>query len=123
MKYREFEELTKQDQPVLIDFYSDWCAPCKVLEPIIEDVASFYGNMITVLKVNTDKNPEITGRLNIFSIPTLMIFKNGKQEWRVTGVRSAKEIKKQINKALGINEEEHKRDSGFLKSILKSITE
>ena len=125
MKYREFEELTNEkNKPILVDFHSDWCAPCRVLEPIIDDVASYYGKELTVLRLNTDENPEITNRLNIFSVPTLLLYKTGKIKWRVTGVRSAKDIKKQVDKLLGIKREpDSNEQDGFLKSILKKITE
>ncbi len=71
-----FDEIISKDTPVLIDFYADWCGPCKMLSPIVEEVAAKYDN-IAFGKLNVDENPEICEKFGIMSIPTLIFFKNG----------------------------------------------
>ena len=88
----KFSELIKGDKPVLVDFFADWCGPCKTMEPIIKQAKSKIGNGATVVKVNVDKNQHAAQQYSVRSIPTLILFKNGKPVWRKTGVVPAKEI-------------------------------
>lgn len=71
------EEVLKSDLPVLIDFWAEWCAPCKMIAPIIEDIATEYSGKIKVAKLDVDNNPQTSMKYGIRSIPTLLIFKNG----------------------------------------------
>ena len=78
--------------PVLVDFYAEWCGPCKMMKPILEDVKAMKGEKVRVVKVDVDKHQELAAYYQIQSVPTLMIFKDGKQLWRQSGVLQAKEL-------------------------------
>ncbi len=83
-------------KPVLVDFYADWCGPCKAMTPFILEVKKQLGEKATVLKMDIDKNPAYARKYNVQSIPTLMIFQHGKIVWRKMGVTPATEILKQL---------------------------
>jgi len=85
MAKTSFSDLIKSDQPVLVDFYADWCQPCHALSPIIERVSGKI-NHLTVIKVNLDKNQAASAKYQIRSIPTLILFHQGKILWRHSGV-------------------------------------
>lgn len=87
-----FSELIQGSTPVLIDFYADWCAPCKMMAPILEDVKSRLGDGIKILKIDTERNQQLSGSLGIRSIPTLILFKNGEIVWRQSGVVPADQL-------------------------------
>jgi thioredoxin 1 len=89
----KFQNIINSNQPVLVDFYADWCAPCRQMPPILKDVKNELKEKIRIIKVNVDKNPQIATRYQIRSIPTVMIFKNGESIWKGMGVRPAHEIK------------------------------
>lgn len=91
-----FKELIASDKPVLIDFYADWCQPCKVLGPIIQQVKGRMGDRIKVLKIDVDRNQELAGKLAIQGVPTLMIYRQGEMKWRQSGVLSAEAIQQQL---------------------------
>lgn len=76
----KFSDLMKSHPLVLVDFYADWCGPCKAMAPELEKLKKHYGEQIKIVKINTEKNKAISAQYNIRSIPTLMIFKNGKQQ-------------------------------------------
>ncbi|MFK7949602.1 MAG: thioredoxin [Saprospiraceae bacterium] len=97
-----FKELINSDKPVLIDFYADWCGPCKTQAPILEQVKNKVGDSTTIVKIDVDRNQQLAGALNVRSIPTLMIFQNGEMKWKKTGVASAHELETtlaELNKA------------------------
>jgi thioredoxin 1 len=81
-----FNKLIQSETPVLIDFYADWCAPCKMLTPILKDVKSELGDQIKVVKIDVDNNNAIAGRFQIRGVPTMMLFKEGRVLWRQSGV-------------------------------------
>ncbi len=81
-----FNKLIQSETPVLIDFYADWCAPCKMLTPIIKDVKAEMGERLKVVKIDVDNNSAIAGRYQIRGVPTMMLFKEGKVLWRQSGV-------------------------------------
>lgn len=81
-----FEDLIRQEKPVLIDFFATWCGPCKTLEPIIKQVAQKMENQIKVYKIDIDKNPQVAAQWQIRGVPTLILFKDGKIAWRQSGV-------------------------------------
>jgi len=89
----KFQNIINSKQPVLVDFYADWCGPCKQMPPILKDVKHDLKERVRIIKVNVDKNPFIATKYQIRSIPTIMIFKNGKDIWKGLGVRSAHELK------------------------------
>lgn len=89
-----FNELLQQhDKPILVDFWAPWCAPCKMLGPELEKVAGEWKDKLTVVKLNTDEKPEIANQYNISGIPTMILFKNGKEVHRVSGAMPALQIK------------------------------
>ncbi len=81
-----FNKLIQSDTPVLIDFYADWCAPCKMLTPILKDVKEELGDRLRVVKIDVDNNEAIAGKFQIRGVPTMMLFKGGKVLWRQSGV-------------------------------------
>ena len=87
-----------QDTNVILDFYADWCGPCRVLSPEVQKAAKLLGNSAKVLKINVDKNPAVSQAYKIQSIPTLMIFKNGQLLWRKAGTMSAHQISETVKK-------------------------
>ena len=81
-----FDVLLKtHDKPILVDFWAEWCGPCKMLSPVLEQLAKEWKGRITVIKINTDQKPEISSRYNISGIPTVIMFKNGKEVLRISG--------------------------------------
>ena len=95
------EELATADKPILVDFWAEWCGPCRALEPILKEVASENGDKITVAKVNVDENPDIAMRFNVMSIPTLLVFDKGEVQKRLVGAKNPVEAMQLI--ALMIN--------------------
>ena len=86
------ETINNSKNPVLVDFFASWCGPCKMLSPIIHEIAQEYGDRITVCSVNIDKEPNLTKRFDIMSIPTVMSFKNGVLHNKTIGAQSKKDI-------------------------------
>ena len=84
-----FNELIQSTKPVLVDFYAEWCGPCQIMKPRILDVAERIGDDAKVIQIDIDKEKELATRFRIQSVPTLIIFKNGKQQWRQSGLISA----------------------------------
>ena len=80
------------DKPVLVDFYADWCGPCKMMAPIIGEIAEELQGKAKVGKINVDENQELAMKYEVMSIPTLIIYKNGKEAKRFVGVRDKKEL-------------------------------
>ena len=78
-------EVLKSDVPVLVDFWADWCAPCKMVAPVVEKIAREYSDDIKVTKLDVDKNQSTASRYNVMSIPTLLIFKDGREKDRIVG--------------------------------------
>ena len=86
------KEVLNSEKPVLVDFYADWCGPCKMMAPIVEELAKDLEEKAKVGKINVDENPDIAVEYNVMSIPTLIIFRNGKEEKRLVGVRDKEEL-------------------------------
>ncbi len=94
-----FEEIVLQSQqPVLVDFWAAWCAPCRMLAPTVDAIAEKYVSNAVVVKLNVDDNPSISQRYGIKGIPTLILFKGGKEEERVVGATSKDAISRMIDK-------------------------
>lgn len=87
-----FEDLITSNIPVLVDFFAEWCGPCKAMKPILEELKEIKGEKVRIVKVDVDKHKEIAAYYQIQSVPTLMIFKNGKQLWRQSGVMRANDL-------------------------------
>ena len=86
------KEVLKSEKPVLVDFYADWCGPCNAMAPVIEELAKELEGKDKVGKINVDENPDIAVEYNVMSIPTLIVFKNGKEEKRLVGLRNKEEL-------------------------------
>ena len=87
-----FDSVIHDNRPVIVDFHALWCSPCKMQSPILKEIATDLGDKIKVIKIDVDQNSEITSRYNVQSVPTLIIFKNGKLVWRQSGVVSKNQL-------------------------------
>ncbi len=98
---RNFEqEVLKSDKPVLVDFWAEWCAPCRMMAPAVEAAAEQFAGRAKIGKLNVDENQSLAGRYNIRSIPTLLLFKNGQVQEQLVGARSRDILAKLLEKNL-----------------------
>jgi thioredoxin 1 len=95
-----FSEIINSDKLVLIDFHATWCGPCKQLSPIVQEVSKEMGDAVRVIKIDVDKNQTVAQKYQIRGVPTMMIFKQGKQLWRQSGVLPNEVIKAELEKYL-----------------------
>jgi len=93
-----FTELKNSNTPLLVDFWADWCQPCKMMPPILKSVKKHFGDKVNIIKVNVDKNQVAAGRFMIQNIPTIMIFKNGNVVFKQAGVMQAESLINELNK-------------------------
>jgi len=100
IKDANFEEVIATDKPVLVDFWAEWCGPCKMIGPVVEELASEYGEKAVIGKVNVDENPVTSAKFGIRSIPTLLVFKNGTIVDKQVGAVSKSVLEEKINKQL-----------------------
>jgi len=91
-----FQELISSSQPVLVDFYADWCGPCKAMSPVLQELAGRVDGKARILKVNVDRNPQTTALYAIRGVPTFILFKDGEVKWRESGMMSVDELEKVI---------------------------
>jgi thioredoxin 1 len=84
-----FGSIIKGNKPVLVDFFATWCGPCKMMPPILEQVNKQLGEQVRIIKIDVDKNQQLASELNVSSVPTLAIFKQGEIKWRQPGVQQA----------------------------------
>jgi len=89
----KFSQIINDSTPVLVDFYADWCQPCKIMAPQLKQLKSEMGESVKIIKIDVDKNPQISAVYNIRSVPTLMLFKQGQIKWSGAGVIPASQIK------------------------------
>jgi thioredoxin 1 len=93
---KSFDQIINSDKPVLIDFFATWCGPCQVLGPILKEVKDSLGERVSIIKVDVDKNQELATMQQVRGVPTMILFQNGKQLWRQSGVLFKEEIVKNI---------------------------
>ena len=87
-----FQDIITQDVPVLVDFYADWCGPCKMLSPILQQVKAELGDDLKIVKIDVDKNQSLATKYQVRGVPTMILFKQGNQVWRESGVLQAQDL-------------------------------
>ncbi|MFR1833980.1 MAG: thioredoxin [Lachnospiraceae bacterium] len=93
-------EVLNSDKPVLVDFFADWCGPCKMMAPVVEELAELYDGKAKVGKLNVDSNEEIAMKYGVMSIPTILVIKNGQVEAKMVGVQKRETLMDALDKAL-----------------------
>lgn len=91
-KKETLNDIIQGERPVLVDFHAEWCGPCKMMKPVLAELRQKMGEAVRILKIDIDRNPEITNSLQISGVPTLILFKQGQQLWRQSGVVNAKQL-------------------------------
>lgn len=94
----KFSEIINSNTPTLADFYAEWCAPCRNMKPILKELKQQMGEKVRIIKIDVEKNSSLSQALEIRSVPTLILYRNGNIVWRASGLRSAEELKEIIEK-------------------------
>jgi thioredoxin 1 len=90
-------EVLKSDTPVLVDFWAEWCGPCRMVAPVVDEIASEQAGALKVLKLNVDENPETARAYRVMSIPTLMVFKDGQEAKRIVGAKGKSQLMAEVS--------------------------
>ena len=91
-----FDAIIQSQKPVLVDFFATWCGPCKMLSPVLKEVKDSLGDTNSIIKIDVDKNQQISSKYQVRGVPTMILFQNGKQLWRQSGVLTKEQIIKTI---------------------------
>ncbi|MHB0755958.1 thioredoxin [Polaribacter sp. M15] len=94
----KFSEIINQEKPVLVDFFAEWCGPCKMMSPILKEVKDSLGDQVSIIKIDVDKNQTLASKYQVRGVPTLMLYKSGKQVWRQSGMVQKNELVSIIDK-------------------------
>lgn len=94
----KFDDIIKSEKPVLVDFFATWCGPCQMMYPVLEELAGKVGDKARIIKIDIDKNQQLSAVYNVRSVPTFMIFQNGEMKWRVSGARPLQELESELAK-------------------------
>ncbi len=95
-----FKDTVSSDRPVLVDFWAEWCGPCRMVEPVLEELAKEYSDKITIAKLNVDENPQTAANYDVMSIPTLILFKDGVEQKRIVGARPKHQLVAELSQYL-----------------------
>lgn len=99
-KPKSFNEIINDDTPVLVDFYADWCAPCKMMPPILQELKRAMGDRLNIIKIDTERNPDVAIRYQVRGIPNLILFKKGQILWQQAGVVQMPQLQQIIEQKL-----------------------
>lgn len=100
-KKTTFNDIINGEKPVLVDFYADWCGPCKMMNPILKDLKKKMGDAINIIKVDAEKNADAAIKYNVRGVPTLILFKDGQILWQQSGVVQANQLQQIIDQKIG----------------------
>lgn len=92
-----FDDSVANDTPTLVDFWAEWCAPCRAISPILEEIATEYESKLRIVKLNADEHPDVVRKLGVMSIPTLILFAKGEEKTRIVGARAKQQLLKDID--------------------------